>query len=182
MVYVFLADGFEETEAIVPIDILRRGELEVATVGVTGQVVTSSHGVPVVCDVLACEILPDETCEAVILPGGMPGTLNLEKSEKVKEFILWAIENNVVIGAICAAPSILGHLGLLKDKQATCYMGFEEQLYGAKTLKAQVVKDGNIITACGAGAAFDFAFELLTAITKSEVETRKNKKAIMIKE
>lgn len=182
MVYVFLADGFEETEAIVPIDILRRGELDVATVGVTGQVVTSSHGVPVVCDVLACEILPDETCEAVILPGGMPGTLNLEKSEKVKEFILWAIENKVVIGAICAAPSILGHMGLLKDKKATCYMGFEEQLYGAETLKEQVVKDGNIITACGAGAAFDFAFELLTAITKSEAETRKNKKAIMIKE
>ena len=182
MVYVFLADGFEETEAIVPIDILRRGELDVATVGVTGQVVTSSHGVPVVCDVLACEILPDETCEAVILPGGMPGTLNLEKSEKVKEFILWAIENEVVIGAICAAPSILGHMGLLKDKKATCYMGFEEQLYGAETLKEQVVKDGNIITACGAGAAFDFAFELLTAITKSEAETRKNKKAIMIKE
>jgi len=72
MVYVFLAEGFEETEAIVPIDILRRGELEVATVGVTGQVVTSSHGVPVVADVLACEVMPDETCQAVILPGGMP--------------------------------------------------------------------------------------------------------------
>ena len=182
MVYVFLAEGFEETEAIVPVDILRRGELEVATVGVTGQVVTSSHGVPVVADVLACEVMPDETCQAVILPGGMPGTLNLEKSEKVKEFINWAEDNSVIMGAICAAPSILGHMGLLENKEATCYMGFEEQLYGANTKKAQVVRDGNIITACGAGAAFEFAFELLTAITGSENESRKNKKAIMIKE
>ena len=181
MVYVFLAEGFEEAEALVPVDILRRGEVEVATVGVTGKTVTGSHGIPVVCDVMACEIMPDETCEAVILPGGMPGTLNLEKSPTVQQFVDYANENDIVLGAICAAPSILGHKGILNGKKATCYMGFEEQLFGAEICEEPVCVDGKIITAFGAGAAFDFGFAILTAVTGNDKESKVNAAAMKYK-
>ena len=160
MIYVFLAEGFEEIEALATVDILRRSELDVATVGVGSKVVTGSHGIPVVCDVIDCEILPDQTASAVILPGGMPGTLNLEKYEKVQMFIDYAAKNNILIAAICAAPSILGHKGLLNKIEATCYTGFEEQLSGAKISKKNVCVCGNIITANGAGSAFDFSFAI----------------------
>ncbi len=164
MYYVFLAPGFEEIEALAPVDIIRRAELEVYTVGVGGKVVTSSHQVPVVADVMDVEIAPDKDCEGIILPGGMPGTLNLEKSEKVQEFIDYCVENNLLIGAICAAPSVLGHKGLLKGKKAVCFPGFEEQLLGAEISSEAVVTDGNIITACGAGAALKFGFEIVKYI------------------
>ena len=117
MIYMFLAEGFEETEAIAPLDILRRAELEIATVGVGRKTVTGSHGISVVADVMDCEIMPDENCQGIILPGGMPGTLNLEKSETVGKFIEYAVKNNLVIGAICAAPSVLGHKGILMGKK-----------------------------------------------------------------
>lgn len=160
MIYVFLAEGFEEIEALATVDILRRSELEVATVGVGNKVITGSHGIPVFCDVVDCEVLPDQTMSAVILPGGMPGTLNLEKSDKVQMFIDYAIENEKLVAAICAAPSILGHKGLLKNIEATCYTGFEEQLIGAKISKLPVCVSGNIITANGAGSAFYFGFAI----------------------
>lgn len=164
MYYLFLANGFEETEAIGPLDILRRAELEVYTVGVGGKVIMGAHNVPVVADVIDCEIAPDKDCEGIILPGGMPGTLNLEKAESVQRFIDFCIENNRMIGAICAAPSILGHKGLLEGKKAVCFPGFEEQLQGAKVCDDAVMRDGNIITACGAGAALEFGFELVRYI------------------
>lgn len=167
MIYMFLAEGFEETEAIAPLDILRRAELEIATVGVGRKTVTGSHGISVVADVMDCEIAPDENCEGIILPGGMPGTLNLEKSESVQKFIDYAVENNLVIGAICAAPSILGHKGILNGKQAVCYDGFETQLFGAEIAEARVCRDGNIITAIGAGAALEFGFKLTEAFANS---------------
>ena len=160
MIYLFLAEGFEETEAIAPLDILRRAELEVATVGVGRKTVTGSHGIPVPADVMDCEIMPDENCTAVILPGGMPGTLNLEKNATVQAFIDYAAAHNLVIGAICAAPSILGYKGLLNGKSAVCYDGFETQLFGATVLKERVCRDGNIITAVGAGAAMEFGLAL----------------------
>lgn len=160
MIYVFLAEGFEEIEALATVDVLRRCELEVATVGVGNKVITGAHEIPVFCDVVDCEILPDQTMQAVILPGGMPGTLNLEKSEKVQMFIDYAANNNILIAAICAAPSILGHKGLLKGIEATCYTGFEEQLIGAKISNAPVCTYGSIITANGAGSALDFGFAI----------------------
>ena len=164
MVYVFLADGFEELEALAPIDILRRAKVEILTVGVTGKTVTGSHNIPVLCDKTIDEVAPNGEIEAIILPGGMPGTVNLEKNEKVQKFIDFCDENGVLISAICAAPSILGHKGILKNKNATCYLGFEKELTGANVLSAPVVKDGNIITAFGAGAAFLFGFEILAAL------------------
>lgn len=172
MIYMFLAEGFEETEAIAPLDIIRRAELEIATVGVGRKVVTGSHGIPITADVMDCEIIPDETCEGIILPGGMPGTLNLEKSETVQKFIDYAVEKNLIIGAICAAPSVLGHKGILQGKNAVCYDGFETQLFGAVIADTNVCRDGNIITAIGAGAALDFGFALTAAFKNQPTANR----------
>ena len=162
MVYIFLADGFEECEALAPADILRRGGVTVKTVGVGGKTVTGAHGIPVVCDIEETEVT--EPAKAIILPGGMPGTLNLEKSHTVQTVLQKAFENGLLIGAICAAPSILGHKGFLNGKKATCYPGFESALAGADVKDEPVVADGNIITSFGAGAAFDFGFALLAAL------------------
>lgn len=178
MVYFFLADGFEELEATAPIDILRRADVNVLTVGVGGQIVRGAHNITVIADMAAEDVEPDEAVEAVVLPGGMPGTLNLEKSDKVAKFIEYAENNGKVIAAICAAPSILGHKGLLSGKCAVCFPGFEKELFGAKVLKDKVVTDGNIITACGAGAAAEFGFELTEKLCGKE--TRKRLESAML--
>ena len=164
MIYVFLADGFEETEAIAPIDMLRRAKKEVVTVGVTGKVVTSSHGVPVTADITQDEIQLNDQLEMIVLPGGMPGTLNEEASEQVQAAITYCAEQNRYLTAICAAPSILGHRGLLNGKHAVCYPGFESALTGTEG----VVQDGNIITARGAGVAIDFGLALVAALCGAE--------------
>lgn len=168
MIYVFLADGFEECEAIAPIDILRRAEIDVLTVGIGSKVVTGSHGITVQCDIEESETIFDNL-DGIILPGGMPGTLNLENNITVQRFINFAAENNLLIAAICAAPSILGHKNLLSGKKATCFTGFEKELFGALILEEPVVCDKNIITAYGAGAAFDFGFEILSAIKGRDI-------------
>lgn len=176
MVYVFLADGFEELEAMAPIDILRRAKQEVLTVGVTGKTVTGSHNIPVICDKTIDDIGENTDFDAIILPGGMPGTVNLENNKEVLKILDLAYEKNLIIGAICAAPSILGHKGILKGKNATCFNGFEKDLIGANVLSKPVVADKNIITAFGAGAAFEFGFAMLCALTDEDTsETiRKN--------
>lgn len=161
MIYIFLADGFEECEALAPIDILRRENIEIKTVGVGVETVTGSHGIPIVCDLKTSEITTDDL-DGIILPGGMPGTLNLQKDKTVNQYIDFCAQNGKLICAICAAPLILGNKNLLQNKNATCYPGFEKELIGANIFKKCVVKDGNIITACGAGAAFDFGFEILS--------------------
>lgn len=156
MIYVFLAEGFEEVEALATVDVLRRAGLDVKTVGVTGNVVSGSHSIPVVCDTVIGNIKPDENIQAVVLPGGMPGTTNLEKSEEVNSFIDYAVGNGKYVCAICAAPSILGKKGLLEGKEAICFPGFEEYLYGAKVSDKSVVADGKIITAKACGVALKF--------------------------
>ena len=161
MIYVFLAEGFEEIEALTPVDVLRRGGIDVKTVGLGSKIVIGAHAIPVECDLTENEAVLDENLEGIVLPGGMPGTLNLEKSSVVNNFIDYAVENNLLVSAICAAPSILGHKGLLNGRCATCYPGFEKDLTGASVKEASVVKDGNFITAKGPGAASDFAFEIL---------------------
>ena len=164
MIYVFLANGFEECEALAPIDILRRAGIEIKTVGIGSKTVCGSHGIPIVCDLSEQELNTDGL-RGIILPGGMPGTLNLENNKTVQSYIDYAAKNSLLIGAICAAPSILGHKGLLEGKKATCFTGFEKDLIGATALNLPVICDGNIITAYGAGAAFDFGFSLLEALT-----------------
>lgn len=169
MIYVYLANGFEETEAITPIDMLRRAEKKVVTVGIGDNIIVSSHGIPVVTDTIIQESPLTDDLEMIVLPGGMPGTLNLEKSEYVQQAIDFCMEKNIPIGAICAAPSILGHKGILKGRKAVCYQGFEAQLDGAEIGTGAIAVDGNIITARGAGVAMQFALALVEkAVSKAE--------------
>lgn len=168
MIYVFLANGFEEIEALAVVDVLRRAELDVLTVGVGEDFIVGSHQIPVACDISEKNLVLDERVEAIVLPGGMPGTLNLEKSEIVQKAIDRAKENNKLICAICAAPSILGHKGLLDGKNATCFPGFEEELFGANVSKDFVVRDGNIITAKGMGSAVEFGLQIAEVLTSKE--------------
>lgn len=172
MVYVFLAKGFEELEALAPVDVLRRAGVAVKIVGVTGKQVRGSHGISVTCDMTVSEAVFDEL-EGIILPGGMPGTTNLEANETVQRFIDYAAQNGKIIGAICAAPMILGHKGLLRGKNAVCFTGFEKELAGARVLDRPAVRDGNIVTGWGAGGAIDFALLYLEAITESEEIAKK---------
>ena len=167
MVYIFLAEGFEETEALAPLDILRRAGIETKTVGVTGEFVSGSHNITVKADILP-ESVNHEEIDAVILPGGLPGTTNLEKNSYVQAAVDYAYDNKKLICAICAAPSILGHKGILDGKEATCYPGFEDSFEGGRYLKQPVVKSDNFITAQAMGAAYDFGFEIVSALKDKE--------------
>ena len=170
MVYLFLAEGFEEVEALTPVDFMRRADIEVTTVGVGGEYITGAHGITVKADVCDSDVSAnDADIEMVVLPGGMPGTLNLKASAKVNEFIDRAYDKGAFIGAICAAPSILGEKGLLKGKMAVCYPGFEETLDGATLSERGVVRDGRIITAKSAGFAWQFGKVLAEVFVDQEV-------------
>ena len=160
MVYVFFANGFEEIEGITPVDLLRRAEIDVTTVGVGGKVIFGAHKIAFACDMDDGQ-LSFENIDMIVLPGGMPGTLGLERSETVQKAIRHCVENNIPIAAICAAPSILGHLGLLKDKKAISYPGYEEELTGAQVIYENVVTDGNFITSRGPGTAIEFSLKIV---------------------
>lgn len=168
MIYVFLADGFEETEAVAPIDIIRRAEKEVITVGVGSDTVRSSHGITMLADITDMQVELDERLEMIVLPGGMPGTLNLEKNPVVQAAIDFCAQRNIPIAAICAAPSILGKKGLLKGKKAICFPGFEGFLEGAEISSDSVVTDGNITTGVGPGAAIDFGLRLVEILANEK--------------
>lgn len=170
MIYVFLANGFEEIEAIAAIDVLRRAEYDVATVavGTSYTTVTGAHGIAVMADIHE-STLETEKMDAIVLPGGMPGTLNLEKSPVVQAAIDTCMCNGKLVAAICAAPLILGHKGSLQGKKATCYPGFEQELLGAVTEDTAVVKDGTIITGKGPGVAVDFALKIVETISGREL-------------
>ena len=178
MIYVFLANGFEEVEALTPVDLLRRAGKKVVTVGVGDSIIVGSHGIPVVADIIAQEAQLTDELEMIILPGGMPGTLNLEKSEYVQNAIDYCVQNDKFIGAICAAPSILGHKGLLNGRKAVCYEGFETQLEGAEVGTEPVAADGCFITSRGAGTAVEFGLKLVEKAV-SKAESDRQRKAIM---
>lgn len=163
MIYMFLAEGFEEVEALAPLDLIRRAGLEIRTVGVGSKTVVGSHGIPVVADMTADEFT-DDAPDTVILPGGMPGTKNLDADETVHKAIANAVKNDAYICAICAAPMILGKLGLVRGKKAVCYPGFEKYLDGATVPEKKVVRDGKIITAKGMGAAVEFGLAIVEAL------------------
>jgi len=160
MIYMFLAEGFEEVEALAPLDLLRRARLSVKTVGVGTKTVTGAHGISVVADLADTEYA-DDAPEMIFLPGGMPGTLNLAASEVVQNAIATAVRTNAYLAAICAAPSILGDLGLLRGKEAICYPGFEDRLVGATLSNKRVVRDGKILTAAGMGVAVEFGLAIV---------------------
>ncbi len=168
MIYAFLANGFEEIEAITIIDILRRAEKEVITVGIGDNIIRGAHGMVVVADTQDNMIELDDKLEMIFLPGGMPGTLNLERSAVVQSAIDYCVENDKYIAAICAAPSILGHKGILGGKKACCYPGFEQELKGADVNYDAVNADGKIVTSRGAGTAIKLALKLVELFTSPE--------------
>ena len=177
MIFVFLAPGFEESEAICPIDVLKRAEFDVVTVSITDdREVMGAHGITFKTDIILSQ-LPSCHPEAVVLPGGMPGTKNLDACDELKKMIMKAHDDGALLCAICAAPMILGKLGLLEGKKATCYPGFEQYLAGA-TVGGRVRTDGNIITACGMGAAIEFGLAIVEEL-KGKNESQKIKDAIM---
>ena len=194
MIVMFLAPGFEEVEALAPLDLLRRAGLEVVTVAVreakTNQLidklgrigvsatnlwdddrtVTGSHGIPVTADITEAALpgrLARASLEAVILPGGMPGTTNLDASPVVEKTLELAAAKDAFLCAICAAPLVLGKRGYLNGKRATCFPGFEEYLTGA-TVGGKVIRDGKIITAAGMGVAQEFGLEMISALVSPE--------------
>ncbi len=170
MVYVFLADGFEEIEALTPIDLLRRAKVEAETVSIypDRKVVTGARGIPVCADITIDEA-DTEGADVVVLPGGMPGTVNLLECGRLMDIIDKQNLKGKRIAAICAAPArILGARGLLKGKRATCYPGMEDLLEGAMPVTEPVVTDGNITTSRGLGTAVDFACELITLLLGKE--------------
>ena len=159
MVIVLLAEGFEELEALSPVDILRREGIDVKTVGIAGIEVRGAHGITVRADMTADEVDVAKV-SAVVFPGGMPGSLNLDASPYADKFIAAATANGGHIAAICAAPLVLGRRGLLRGKNATCFPGFEGELAGANATGEAVVTDGNITTARDFRAAVAFGDEL----------------------
>lgn len=173
MIYVFLADGFEEIEAITVIDIIRRADLLVKTVGIGAKEVAGAHGIRVLADIDESELV-FENLGAIVLPGGMPGTKNLERSNSVINCINYCVSNKKYIAAICAAPSILGHMGVLRDKTVCCFPGFESELAGANISYLPVFTCENIITARGAGNAVEFALKIVEVLAdkKSSDEIR----------
>lgn len=169
-IVIVLANGFEEVEALVPTDVLRRAGFNVVLVGLDNKEVVSAHNVKIICD----DILSDKylNFDCIILPGGMPGTINLKNSELLNNVIKSFNLSNKLICAICAAPSIFESLGLLKGKRATSYPGFLNEL---DTIKCEdnVVVDNNIITSRGAGTAFDFAFAIAGSLGSNVEKLKK---------
>lgn len=166
-VVVFLADGFEEVEAVTPIDYLRRAGAEVIIAGVGGEKIKGSHGITLDVDIRAESFNGNPDC--ILLPGGMPGSSNLAASKEVREACLAAASSDKILAAICAAPSlILGPLGLLDGKVFTCYPGLEERVPSGKASQRRVAVDGNIITARAAGAAGEFSIAVIEALFGKE--------------
>lgn len=160
-IYMFLAEGFEETEALVPLDLLLRAGADIKTVSINREkAVAGAHNITVMADELS-ENVDFSDCDGLILPGGGKGTENLFASETVKNAVKQAYDNNKALCAICAAPTVLGRMGLLKDKAAICFPGMEDMLYCKKLSDTPVARDGNIITACGMGVSYDFGLEIV---------------------
>lgn len=168
MVYEFLADGFEEIEGLAPIDILRRGGVEVRTVSISSRhQVQTSHGVTVVADILFADV-DFSDADLIMLPGGMPGSVNLNNHAGVKQVAMQQFQKGKLIAAICAAPMVLGGLGILRGKRATCSPGFEEYLDGADYTSELCTVDGNVITGKGPAATLPYAYKLLELLTDTD--------------
>lgn len=158
---MLFAEGYETVEALMVVDVLRRGGVEVTMTSISEEeFVRSSHGVNVEMDAVMGEI-DVLSYDAIILPGGMPGTLNLGESDAVKKALLAMNEAGKIVSAICAAPGVLGKYGLLEGKNACSYPDHEVNLRGAQVLREPVVTDGNIVTSRGLGTALEFGLRLL---------------------
>lgn len=178
MIYIFLADGFEEIEALTPVDVFRRAGLETLTVSITDKpTVVGSHNIAVWADTTLSNVNLSDA-ELLLLPGGMPGTTHLGECKELCNAVLAHTAAGNPIAAICAAPSVLGKLGLLSGKEATCYPGFEGALTGATVSEKKVVRDGNIVTAAGMGVALDFSLECLRLLGHADAADKIRKGVI----
>ena len=173
MIYIFLAPGFEEIEAIVTRDVLKKAHIHVNTVSIGEKIVESTKGLKVISDIMINEV-DMENMDGIILPGGMPGTSNLGKCEKLINIIKTCAEKKLLIAAICAAPSILGKLGIKTEKNACCFPDaeIEKYLVGAKINGKNVNVCENIITSKGPGTAFQFAFSIVEYLRGNEVSQK----------
>ena len=167
-VNIYLAEGFEEIEAITVVDVLRRAEIDARMISITGSKdVKGAHGIMVTADEVF-ENADNKGIDMIVLPGGMPGTRYLGEHEGLKKILMDFAGKNKFIAAICAAPSVFGKLGLLNEKKAICYPGFEDQLKGCQVTDKTVVQDGNIITSKGPGTAIYFALKLVEVLKDSD--------------
>jgi len=176
--YIFLADGHEECEALIVVDLLRRAGIEIVTASITGRKeVTSSHKVTYLADILF-EESDYSDADMLILPGGMPGTLNLEAFKPLTDLVASFNAEGKNIAAICAAPTVFGRMGILKGRKACCYPDMEGDLIGAEVSYEKTVTDGNIITGRGLGAAIDFALAIITKLQNAELAAEIAKKIV----
>lgn len=176
-VAVYFATGYEEIEALAVVDVLRRGNVEVSMVGVSGKTVVSARGISINMDTTLDEINHDEI-DMMVLPGGVPGIINLEANERLISELKSFREKGKWLAAICAAPSILGSQGLLVGEKATCYPNYESKLIGCEHVDEKVVVSGKIVTGKGAGAALDFAIKILEVLQGKEIADQVRKSMI----
>jgi 4-methyl-5(b-hydroxyethyl)-thiazole monophosphate biosynthesis len=176
-VALFLAEGFEEVEAITPADFLRRSGIDLVLVGVTGKTVTGAHGIKIECDTVVGDLKGD--LDGVVIPGGMPGASHIADDEKTVAIIKSALEADVLVGAICAAPAVvLGAHGLIEGRMFTCYPGFENTFKGASFSEDRVVHDGNLITSRGPGTAAEFSEALVEYLCGPDAREKLHKSTI----
>lgn len=179
MVYMFLGTGFEETEAIAPLDLLRRAGVAVTTVGLNGKIIYGSHGIGVVADIEIGELNLSDL-EMVILPGGLGGVASIRGCQAAMDAVRYAWENGKYTAAICAGPTVLADLGIVNNKNATCYPGCEGQMGSANMIEAAAVTDGKLITGTSAGCAVSFGLALIAAL-KGQEEANRIAKQIVIR-
>ncbi len=179
MVYMLLGTGFEETEAIAPLDLLRRAGVEVRTVGLNGKIICGGHGIGVEAD-LEIDELNLSDLEMIILPGGLGGVASIRGCKKAMDAVRYAYEHGKFTAAICAGPTVLADLGIVEGKNATCYPGCEPQMGSAKIVNAPAVTDGKLITGTSAGCAVPFGLALIAAL-KGQEEADRIAKQIVIR-
>lgn len=179
MVYVLLGTGFEEVEAIAPVDLMRRAGIEVQTVGITGKTVAGSHKIPVEADILP-ENMDLESMDMIVLPGGLGGVASARASQAALDALRWGWEHNRFVAAICAGPTVLADLGIPDGKKATCFPGCEGQMGKADMVPGvAALRDGKLITGTSAGCAIPFALELIKALKGSEAADKVAKQIVI---
>ncbi len=175
MIYLFLAEGFEEIEAIATVDVLRRAGCDLSTVGIGGKRIIGAHNIQVIADLEENDV-SFSAIDMVILPGGGEGTKRLDESSFVRSAVQYCADHRKPIAAICAAPSVLGHMGLLRDYEATCFPGYEDELNAKRVTGAPVCVSGDIITARGAGVTVEFALKIVEVLYGAEKSSMLRKK------
>lgn len=179
MVYVLLGTGFEEVEAIAPVDLMRRAGIQVQTVGITGKTVAGSHKIPVEADILP-ENMDLESMDMIVLPGGLGGVASARASQAALDALRWGWEHNRFVAAICAGPTVLADLGIPDGKKATCFPGCEGQMGKADMIPGvAALRDGKLITGTSAGCAIPFALELIKALKGSEAADKIAKQIVI---